>query len=267
MVFFSERSELSGGDRRAAGDAPREKGIKEGIWLPVPESHPGISICDERFADPVDAASFEHAELAGTAVLRLPAHFCERSFASRGKRIRVVDERGGRGRGDRCASFRGKDELQRAGEMDCGDVDDLRNRFGDFLAIEGVLAVDGGAVGSGILRYRADGGDKYDFTKPRAGPIARANHGGLRDDVHGGAADRVSHCRRRGETYRRALYAGGVWNALFSGERDLYFPCSYAIAAPTGCASNRLGRIRAVEPGGLGDWIGNWRDNSRPNGI
>src|SRR4029077_125754 len=174
----------------------------------------------ERFADPVDAASFANAELAGIAVLRLPAHFCERSFASRGERIRVVDERGGRGRGDRCAAFRGEDELQGFGEMDCRDVDDLRNRSGDFLAIEGVLAVDGGAVGSGILRYGADGGDEYDFTKPRAGSIARANHGGFRDDVHGRAADRVAHRRRSGQTYRRALYADSVWNALFSGERD-----------------------------------------------
>ena len=80
--------------------------------------------------------------------------------------------------------------------MDRSDVDDLRDRVGDFFAVEIVLAVDGGTADHWILRNSTDGGDEHDFAKSSARSIARENYGGLRDDVHGRAADRVSHRRR-----------------------------------------------------------------------
>ncbi len=138
---------------------------------------------------------------------------------------------GGSGRGARRAAFCREDELQRIGALDCSDVDDLRGGIGDFFAVESLLAVDGGAAGGGILRNVADGGDEYHSAESRPGSIARADYGGLRDDVYGRAADWVAHRRGSGETYRRALYAGGVWDALFFWEHDFYFSRGDAIAA------------------------------------
>jgi len=55
-----------------------------------------------------------------------------------------------------------------------------------------------------------------------------------------------------GETNRCALYLGGIRDVVFFGEHDFYFSRSHAIAAATGGAGDRLGRIRAVEPVGFG---------------
>src|SRR5579859_3097567 len=252
MVFFSKRSELSGGDRRFARDAPCETGIEEGIGLAIPESHARISLRDERLADPFDAVAVEHAEFAGIAVFGFSAHFRERCITSGGEGIWIVDECGGCGSGHRGATFCREDELQRIGEMDRSDVDDLRDRVGDFFAVETVLAVDGGTADRWILRNSTDGGDEHDFAKSSARSIARENYGGVRDDVHGRAADRVSHCRRGGEAHRRALHARRVWDAVFSWKHDFYFSRSHAIAGPAGGAGNRLERIWAVEPIWLG---------------
>ena len=115
--------------------------------------------------------------------------------------------------------------------MDCGDVDDMRYRVSDFFAVARVLVVDGGAFGRRVLRYGADGGDEYDSAESRAGSVARADYGGLRDDVYGRAADWVAHCWRSGEADWGALYVGGIWDALLFGEHGFYFSRSYAFAA------------------------------------
>ncbi len=91
----------------------------------------------------------------------------------------------------------------------------------DFLAITVLLAFDGGALGGRILRNRADGGDEYDSAESRPGSVARTDHGGLRDDVHGRAAHRVAHRRGSGEAYRarpirwRCLGRFVFWGACF----------------------------------------------------
>ena len=148
--------------------------------------------------------------------------------------------------------------------MDCGDVDDMRCGVGDFRAVAIFLAFDGRAFGGWVLRYRADGGDEYYFAESRARPTARADHGGLRDDVYGGAANRVAHCGGSGEAHRGALYVGGVWDVVLFGEYGFYFSRSHAIAAAAGSASNRLGGIWAVEPGGFGERCVSGRGKPRP---
>ena len=194
----------------------------------------GIPVCNERFADSFYALAFEHAEFAGIAVLGFSADFCERGFASRREGIWIVDERRRRRRRAGCAAFCSSDELQGTGAVDCGDVDTLRGWFGDFFAIEIVLAVDGRAFGCGILRHGADGGDEYDFTESCARPTTRTDHGGLRDDVYGRAADWVADRGDRGEAYRGAAYIGPVWDVMFLGEFGFYFSRGDAFAAAAG---------------------------------
>ena len=99
----------------------------------------------------------------------------------------------------------------------------MRGGAGDFFGVEIFLAFDGGAARGGILRYRADGGYEYDFAEPRAGSVAREDYGGLRDNVYGGAADRVVDCGGSGETDWGAVYVGGVWDVVFFGEYCFYF--------------------------------------------
>src|SRR5580693_6758093 len=108
VVFFSERHQLSGGDRRAAGDAAYQERIEEGSGFALPEFDAGIPLRHERFADPLDAAAFEHAESPWSAVLGVSAAFCQRCFASGRQRIWLVNERGGRGGGGRRTAFRGE---------------------------------------------------------------------------------------------------------------------------------------------------------------
>ena len=123
---------------------------------------------------------------------------------------------------------------------------------GPFFAVAIILALDGDAADRWILRHGADGGDEYDFAEPRAGSVARAHHGRLRDHVHGCAADRVADCGGNCHADRRAVYARGVWNALFFGEHDFYFPGGDSVAAAAGGVGRCLGRIGSVEPCGFG---------------
>jgi len=148
--------------------------------------------------------------------------------------------------------------------VDRGDLDDLRGGIGDFLAVTIFLAFDGGAIGGGILRYRADGSDEYDFAESRAGSVTRADHGGLRDDVYGSAADRVAHCGRSGETDWGALSVGGVWDFMFFGEHGFYFSSGDAFAAAAGGAGDGLRGIRAIEPGGFGERCVSGRGKPHP---
>ena len=124
--------------------------------------------------------------------------------------------------------------------MDCGDFDDLRGGVSGFFGVEIFLAFDGGAARGGILRYRADGGYEYYFAESCAGSVARSDYGGLRDDVYGCAADWVAHRGWSGEADWGAVYAGGVWDALFLGEYCFYFSGGDAFAAAAGGAGYGL---------------------------
>ena len=152
------------------------------------------------------------------------------------------------------SAFRGEDELQRIGSVDCGDVDALRGGIGGFFAIAILLALDGGAFDRGILRHRADGGDEYDSAESRTGSIARADYGGLRDDVYGRAADWVADRGWGGETHWGAVYVSGVWDFVFLGEHVFYFSRGDAFAAAAGSVGNGLRGIWAVKPARFGEW-------------
>ena len=142
---------------------------KERSGFAVAESSAGISVCDERFADPLGAAAAERAELVWTAVLRVSADFCARRFASRGGGILVADEFRGRWCGAGCAAFCGADELQGLARWIATTAMICVGLLDYFFAVAGVLVVDGGLVCGGICGDFDDGGDEYDRAESRAG--------------------------------------------------------------------------------------------------
>ena len=104
--------------------------------------------------------------------------------------------------------------------MDCGDVGDLFGLPDRLLAIEDILGFGGAFVCDWICGDVANGSDQYDRAKSGAGSIAKPGDGGVRDDVHGSAADRVVAGGRRGATSRRAKDAGDIRIIGSGGEPD-----------------------------------------------
>src|SRR5207245_6507087 len=101
-------------------------------------------------AGTVGSAAAQHAEPLWFAVFSVHADLRARYFEGRCADAGISDELGGSGRGDRGAAVCSANALQRSGEMDCGDFDDLRGMPDPFFTSEEVRDVRGGGVCCGM---------------------------------------------------------------------------------------------------------------------
>src|SRR5579859_5550835 len=242
LVLSAQRLQLPGGDRGAAGHAHPENGNEARRQrLSAAELCARVPFRDERYAGPIRPAAAELVELFRIAIFRVPAGVRERHFARRGARFWTADEHGGGGRGAGRIAFCGANELSGPGAVDCVDLEYVCGVAGSVFAVAGILAFVGGAAGGGIFGYVADGGDQYGCAEPGARRTAREGDGGLRDHVHGGAADRVVGGRRSGETDWCAGHHDGFWVAGVGGEFGVFGAGGDAVAADGGGRGYKYG--------------------------
>src|ERR1700693_122009 len=104
----------------------------------------------------------------------------------------------------------------------------MRDLPGSFFTIQSVLVLCHGITHRGLRRYGTNGGHQYHRAKSRARRTTWPGYGGLRDHVHGRAADRIANRRWCRQTYRRTKYAYDLRDACADREPGFLVPRGFA---------------------------------------
>src|SRR6185437_780571 len=192
----------------------------------------GVPFCAAHGADPRSAASSRPCQPGGDALFRLDADFCRAHPTWKRRDAWHVDWRDGHRRIDRRSGVGIANGAEGIEPLGGSFVRGIWGGADTVFVLAMVLALRNTAGTCGLCDDGADGIFEYIDSGDGARPFARANDGGLFDDVHGHGPARVATLGGARRSRWCTLDGGHRWSG---GHHRRIYLC--ALSAETSCGS------------------------------